>query len=231
MLKISQISKHYAGRKALQSISFTVKPGAILGIIGPNGAGKTTLLDIITGFQTPDSGKIIFQDHLLNSFAEKKQHILYMPEQLEIYPAMLVTEFLDFINKMTGNQATELLSALQLERVKKQPIGTLSKCYKQRLKLFFALSIPKRIIVLDEPFDGFDPIQLLEILELLKAANQAGKTFILSIHQLYDAEKICSDFVLLDEGQLIVDGSLQALRTRFGKDDSSLEEIFMEALR
>ncbi len=231
MLKISNITKRYFRTIALNKVSFEVSEGSITGIIGPNGAGKSTLLDIIAGFQNPDAGEIYFNDSPFMLFKEKRKILSYMPEHLEIYPDYYVADFIRFIHRVTRYVNTDLIETLNLAKVKNKKIRYLSKGYHQRLKLFFALSNTKKIIVLDEPFDGFDPIQLIEILKFIRSENRKGRTFILSIHQLYDAEKICDHYVLLDEGRIVTMGSIQTLKQTFGEDNSSLEQIFMRAIQ
>lgn len=231
MLKISNITKRYFRTVALNKVSFEVSENSITGIIGPNGAGKSTLLDIISGFQNPDEGEIYFNDRPLMLFKEKKKVLSYMPEHLEIYPDYYVDDFMRFIHRVTRHVDTDLIDVLNLAKVKNKKIRYLSKGYHQRLKLFFALSNTKKIVVLDEPFDGFDPIQLIDILEFVRSENRKGRTFILSIHQLYDAEKICNHYVLLNEGKVLTRGSMETLKQAFGDDSSSLEQIFMRAIQ
>lgn len=146
-----------------------------------------------------------------------------MPESLQIYPDYYVEEFIRFINSSTDYVYKDLIEILNLDEVKSKKISHLSKGYHQRLKLFFALSNRKKIIILDEPFDGFDTIQLIEILEFIKSENRRGRTFLLFIHQLYDAEKICNYYVLLNEGRVVAEGSLEKLKRRFGGNIDSLE--------
>ncbi len=231
MLKISNITKRYFRTVTLNKVGFEVSEGSITGIIGPNGAGKSTLLDIIAGFQNPDEGEIYFNDAPLMLFKEKKKILSYMPEHLEIYPDYYVADFIRFIHRATRHVDTDLLEMLNLAEVKNKKIRYLSKGYHQRLKLFFALSNTREIIILDEPFDGFDPVQLIEILNFIRSENRKGRTFILSIHQLHDAEKICDHYVLLDEGRIVTTGSMQALKQTFGEDNSSLEQIFIRAVQ
>ncbi|NOY75917.1 MAG: ABC transporter ATP-binding protein [Kiritimatiellaeota bacterium] len=233
MLKISNIRKRYAGHSVLENVGFNVADSSITGVIGPNGAGKSTLLDIITGFRHADGGSVAFNGEPLESFTAKKNIFSYMPEHLDIYPDYLVYDFIRFIQRSTNHVDAALVTALNLDSVAGKRVRHLSKGYHQRLKLFSALSNKKRIVVLDEPFDGFDPIQLMDILELIKRENKNGRTFILSIHQLYDAEKICDHYVLLDDGAVVADGDLPALRELYcdGDIDAPLERIFIRALQ
>jgi len=230
MLKIENIIKKYSNSIVLNNISFKLPQNSIIGIIGPNGAGKTTLLNIITGFEVVNKGKIFLNDKELVSFNEKKLLFSYMPEELQVYPEYYVRDFISFLHNTTQYYNKLLIDTLQLEKVMNKKIRYLSKGYHQRLKLYFALSNNKKIIFLDEPFNGFDPIQLIEILDLLKLENKKERTFIISIHQLFDAEKICDYYILLNEGRLIAKGSMQKLKKIYGKNCNSLEEIFIKAL-
>jgi len=231
MLKISNIKKRYGKITVLNDISFEIPSGVIAGIIGPNGAGKSTVLNIITGFENFNDGKISLNERKISSFKEKMSLFSYMPEKLEIYPEFLVKDFINFIQKTTKYKNNELIKSLNLFSVKNKKIKELSKGYKQRLKLFLALNNDKRIVILDEPFDGFDPIQLMDILELIKLENtQKNRTFLVSIHQLYDAEKICNYYILLNEGMVIAQGNIERLRRQFN-NNGNLEQIFIEALK
>lgn len=230
MLHAKEISKTYHGTHSLRKVGFEVPENSITGIIGPNGAGKSTLLKIIAGFEQADSGEMLFRGTPLSAFAEIKRLVSYMPEQLEIYPNYHVAEFLGFLHGTVGRADEELLDALNLLSVLHKKIGHLSKGYRQRLKLYFALCNDKRIVILDEPFDGFDPIQLQDILEMIRAEHRKGRTFIISIHQLHDAEKICGHYILLKEGRLVAEGDMAALAEKFGLEKPSLEQVFMETL-
>lgn len=230
MLVVSKLRKSYGGVPVLDNVSFEIPEGTVTGIIGPNGAGKSTLLKIITGFETPESGQVQLMGKKVTSFYEKMSIVSYMPEYIEIYPEYYVFDFIDFVFSATRHKDTGLVTALNLGSVGSTKIKNLSKGYKQRLKLLIALANTKPLLVLDEPFDGFDPIQLLDILELVKAENRKGRTFLLSIHQLGDAEKICDYYILLSEGRLVARGSIEELRKDFGTGESRLEEIFMAAL-
>lgn len=215
----------------MNKVSFEVPAGSIAGIIGPNGAGKSTLLEIISGFQNPDCGEIYLNNKPLRTFYEKKSLLSYMPEHLQVYPDYYVRDFIKFIHRATDYVDMNLIKILNLGKVMDKKICYLSKGFHQRLKLFFALSNSKKILVLDEPFDGFDPIQLIDILRFIKTENQKGRTFILSIHQLHQAEKICSYYVLLNEGKVLARGSMEALKQTFGQDNISLEEIFIKVIQ
>ncbi len=231
MLRLVNVSKVYQHSLVLRDVEFEIPERAIAGVIGPNGAGKSTLLKIITGFESADKGKVYLGKEEISSFADRMRVFSYMPEHVEIYPDYYVRDFIKFIQHATRYVNDALVGWLNLDAVCNKKIKHLSKGYKQRLKLFTALSNNKPILVLDEPFDGFDPIQLLDILELIKQENRKDRTFLLSIHQLNDAEKICNYYVLLNNGKVLAKGTLEALRKKFGDSTSTLEQIFIAALK
>ncbi|MCK5807431.1 ABC transporter ATP-binding protein [bacterium] len=231
MLTVSHIKKQYQRSVVLNDISFEVPQGVIVGVIGPNGAGKSTLLKIITGFEQSDGGHILFEQKKLATLDDKMALFSYMPEHLDLYPDWYLSDFIDFIKETTQYKNDDLLEKLGLVSVKNKKIAHLSKGYRQRLKLFVALSNSKPIVVLDEPFDGFDPIQLETMLEVIKKEKGNNRSFLISIHQLSDAEKICDYFVLLSEGLVVTQGGIEELRQQFGSENATLEQIFMAALR
>ena len=231
MIKVSNIVKKYSHQLILDNISFEIPEYSIAGIIGPNGAGKSTLLKIITGFEYADSGNIYYSEKNLYNLEEKVRFFSYMPEFLKIYPDFYVYEFIKFIENTAKFKNEELIMCLNLKAIFNKRIANLSKGYNQRLKLFFALSNNKPVVVLDEPFDGFDPIQLIDILELIKDENKKGRTFLISIHQLSDAEKICNYFILLNNGKLVAKGTLKELSERAKISNGNLETIFIQLLK
>ncbi len=229
MLQVSGLSKYYGRVVALKNISFSIPTGSVTGLIGPNGAGKSTLLKILTGFESANSGTLKFHNKYLRSLSSKISHFSFMPENIKLYPDEQVGEFIKFLCD-TGDYPNNdyWVKHLGLKPVFKRKIKDLSKGYHQRLKLFFALANQKPFVVLDEPFDGFDPRQLRDILTLIQNENDKGRGFLLSLHQLEISEKICNYFLLIDEGQIIQTGTLPELCKRFGED--RLEEIFLRVI-
>ncbi len=230
VLILDNIKQAYKNSTILKDINLKLPVHRIIGIIGPNGAGKSTLLKIIAGFQIPCSGKIWFNDILLENFYTKREIFSYMPEYIYIYPHYKVKEFIKFVQQVSKYYNPQLLKILKLDKVNDKKIKHLSKGFHQRLKLFFALHNDKKIVILDEPFDGFDPIQLLDIIRLIKKEKRNGRTFIVSIHQLSLAEKICDHYILLNEGKLIADGDMKTLKQTFNITENSLEQIFIKAM-
>jgi len=226
MIKVVDVSKEYSGISVLNKINLIIPDKKISGIIGPNGAGKSTLIKIISGFETQDSGEIYFNNIKVNEFYEKKNFVSYMPEHMLLYPDFFVKEFLDYFHKVMRFSNDELIGMLNLKNVFNKRIKHLSKGWHQRLKLYTALSNEKPYVILDEPFEGFDPIQMNDIMKLFNLK----RTFILSIHQLAQAQKICDYFILLDNGRLIASGSMEEMREKFSCKSDSLEDIFIKAL-
>ncbi len=231
MIELIDISKKYSRNTILDNISIIVPEGSVTGIIGPNGAGKSTLIKILAGFEFPDSGEVRISDRKVSNFSQRKRYLSYMPEIMYLYPEYHVDEFLDFFHESVNFRDDELINALSLKKVYQKKINHLSKGWHQRLKLYTALCNTKPFVILDEPFDGFDPLQLKEIIKIFMAGKKIGRSFLLSIHQLSDAQKVCDHFILLDEGKLLASGSIEELATYFSCETGSLEDIFLMALK
>jgi len=230
MIELKNICKTYGNTKVLDNIAFNIPENLVTGVIGPNGAGKSTLLKIIAGFEFETSGEVLFNNKVLKNFDMKRELISYMPEQISLYPDYYVKEYVDFYNKVLKNTNNDLINLLSLPKVYCKKICELSKGWHQRLKLYSVLANKKPFVVLDEPFDGFDLLQMKEIIELFRLEKEKGKTFILSIHSLADAEKICNNFVLLDCGQVILEGRKEFLTENFKCNPFNLEEILLKVL-
>jgi ABC-2 type transport system ATP-binding protein len=231
IIAAKSLSKSHGGIPVLRDACMEAPRGRITGIIGPNGAGKSTLLRILAGFETADSGEVIHGGRSLLRFRERQPLLVYMPEQVDIYPEETVSGFIRFLGRATGHRDESLIMRFGLDAVMPKPLRHLSKGYSQRVKLYFALAHAKPLVLLDEPFDGFDPIQLADVLDILREERNGGRTIVLTIHQLHDAEKICDHLVLLRQGHTVAQGSLDDLRRRFDLPSASLEEIFVRALR
>ena len=230
MISLKNISKHYSGNTVLNNVTLDFPANSVTGILGPNGTGKSTLIKIITGFEFPDSGSIYIEKTKMTDFQHRKKLLSYMPEKMTVYPEYFTDEFLSFYHSATDCRDTELLEMLSLKSVFGKKIKHLSKGWHQRLKLYLALCSVKPIIVLDEPFDGFDPLQMKEIAGLFKSQNSEGRSFVLSIHQLSYAQKICDYFIFLNNGEVAAQGSLEMLTKRFTAASNNLEEIFLKVL-
>ncbi|MEA3468825.1 MAG: ABC transporter ATP-binding protein [Thermodesulfobacteriota bacterium] len=228
-LSVIGITKKFGTYQALSGVSFTVLPGEILGLIGPNGSGKSTLLECITGLLPLESGTIKWQGKDL-SLEKRKQVLWYQPDNILPFAEQQVTITLSFFQQIHGmgrRDLDELINRLDLSPMLHKPLKALSKGYKRRVLLAIALLSRQPLLMLDEPFDGFDIRQSLSVMDLLRECR-AGRSMILSIHQLTEAEKICNRFLLLDQGRLLAIGTLDELRKKTGlTSDSTLEDVFL----
>ena len=228
-LSVIGINKKFGTYQALSDVSFAVTPGEILGLIGPNGAGKSTLLECITGLLPVESGTIRWQGRQLSP-EKRKQVLWYQPDNILPFAEQQVTTTLSFFQQIHGVDKIELeqlVNKLKLSLMLYKPLNALSKGYKRRVLLALALLSRQPLLMLDEPFDGFDLRQSLSVMDLLRECR-AGRTMILSIHQLTEAEKICDRFLLLDQGRVLGIGTLDELRKQTGlTSDARLEEVFL----
>ena len=223
-------SENISKRNILKDINFSTPKDSITGIIGPNGAGKSTLIKILTGFEFSDSGTIYIDGQKIEKFGQIKNRISYMPENMTLYPDYFVDEFIDFYEKAIDYRDEKLLITLGLKNVFDKKIKYLSKGWHQRVKLYTALCNKKDIVILDEPFEGFDPLQMREIKNIIFSQNGNNRQFILSIHQLSYAKKICNYFIFLNQGRLVAQGSLAYLSAKYQVKNQDLEEILLRSI-
>lgn len=217
-LEVSHLTKLYGSQKALDEVSFSVKPGRVLGFLGPNGAGKSTTMKIICGYLRADSGEVsIMGKDALGLPKEVSPLIGYLPENNPLYLDMYVREFLEFSGGMYGmkgsyltSRTKEMLSRTGLEPERHKKIGQLSKGYRQRVGLARALIHDPEVIILDEPTTGLDPNQLVDIRKLIREVA-TNKTLILSTHIMQEVEAICQDVVIINKGKILAADSLDNL--------------------
>ena len=210
MIKVSNLSKKYVGKPAVDNISFNVESGEIVGFLGPNGAGKTTTIRMLTGYIPPTSGTALIggYDIFLNSLIAK-QKIGYMPENVPLYDDMRVREYLLFRAELKGlrgqdvrkhmNEALELCS---IKDIKSQMISSLSKGFRQRVGLADALINKPPLLILDEPTNGLDPSQIRSFRELIKELAE-NHTILISTHILSEVELTCDRVLIINKGRMI----------------------------
>ena len=210
MIKVSNLSKKYVGKPAVDNISFNVESGEIVGFLGPNGAGKTTTIRMLTGYIPPTSGTALIggYDIFLNSLIAK-QKIGYMPENVPLYDDMRVREYLLFRAELKGlrgqdvrkhmNEALELCS---IKDIKSQMISSLSKGFRQRVGLADALINKPPLLILDEPTNGLDPSQIRSFRELIKELAE-NHTILISTHILSEVELTCNRVLIINKGKMI----------------------------
>ncbi len=229
LLRTVGISKRFGAYQALSDVSFDIVPGEILGLIGPNGSGKTTLLECITGLLPLESGQIEWQGKPL-TLNKRKQLLWYQPDDILPFAEQPIKHTLSFfqqIHDASDQDLEKLTDRLELASMLHKPLKALSKGYRRRMLLALALLSSQPLLMLDEPFDGFDLRQSLAVMDLLRD-YKTGRTMILSIHQLSEAEKICDRFLLLDHGKLLAIGTLNELRSKTSlPPNATLEEVFL----
>jgi ABC-2 type transport system ATP-binding protein len=227
---VHRIGKVFGDQQVLADVSFEIVSGEILGLIGPNGAGKTTLLECIAGLLSADTGEVRWRGSPLPP-ARRKEQLFYVPEAILPYPDQRTAEVLTFFRqayRQPPSRLEHLVGALGLEPVLAKPVGALSKGYRRRFLLALGLLAPRPVLLMDEPFDGFDLRQTREVMSLLRNEAVDGRSLVLSIHQLGDAQRICDRLVLLSSGLMRGVGTLAELTvTAQLPTGSDLEEVFL----
>ena len=222
MIRVENLVKHYGEVKAVRGIDFEVKDGEILGFLGANGAGKSTTLKIITGFLSPTSGNVFVDDlNIIDDSLEIRKRVGYLPELNPLYNEMMVYDLLAFVADVRGIQGRAFKDALGrvvdlcgLTGVVHRQIGECSKGYRQRIGLATAMIHDPDILILDEPTTGLDPNQIVEIRELIKALGEE-KTLVISSHILQEIEATVDRIVIIDEGEIVADGTREELMSGF----------------
>ena len=232
MIVVDRLTKYYGEYPAVKNVSFEVPKGRVVGFLGPNGAGKSTTMRIVAGFLTATSGRasIDGQDVFWNPI-EARRRIGYMPENCPMYPEMRVDEYLRFRGGLKGLSRSETRNRIDyvakrcwLTDVTRQPIGTLSKGYRQRVGLADALLANPPVLILDEPTAGLDPTQIRETRKLIRELG-SDHTMLLSTHILSEVEMACDSVIIIYQGEKIEDGSLTDVRMKH--KNQSLEDIFV----
>lgn len=229
LMKVAGLTKRYGDQGALANIAFDVYASEVLGLIGPNGAGKTTLLEAIAGLLPADDGCILWRGSSLAS-ARRREVMFYLPDGLRPWNDQYAERVLLFfaeVYQRPDADLTEIVIALGLAPVLRKRVIALSKGYARRLMLALALLTPHPLLLMDEPFDGFDLRQTREIMRVLRAVAAKGRTLVLAIHQLPDAERVCDRFILLADGSIKGIGTLADLRARTKLEKAGLEDVFL----
>jgi ABC-2 type transport system ATP-binding protein len=218
MIEIKEIKKFYGDVAALKGVSFRIQTGEIVGLLGPNGAGKTTLMKIMTGYLYPSEGKAsVGGFDVLEEALELQKIIGYLPENAPLYLEMTVQDYLVYIARLRQMMEQDILGALKkaveragLKEMLTRPIHTLSKGYRQRVGIAQAIIHQPKILILDEPTNGLDPRQIIEIRELIKSLAREA-TVILSSHILSEVQLTCERILMIHRGELRLDQDLSHL--------------------
>jgi ABC-2 type transport system ATP-binding protein len=221
LLEIEHLKKYYATQKAVDDISFSIPPGAIFGLLGPNGAGKTTLIRMITGIFFPDEGTISFNGKPFNP-AEDSQQIGYMPEERGLYKKMKIGEQALYLAQLKGLSKSDALQKIkywftkfEMESWWNKKVEDLSKGMGQKLQFVITVLHEPKLIILDEPFSGLDPVNSNLIKEQIFELAKKGSTIIFSTHRMEQVEEICDQIILVNKGKKIVDGTVKAIRQQY----------------
>jgi ABC-2 type transport system ATP-binding protein len=217
------LARSFAGRPVVRGVGLKVKRGEVLGFLGPNGAGKTTTMQMLTGNLSPGAGSIsICGVDLLERPVEAKGHVGYLPETPPLYKELRVDEYLQLAARLHRVKKADVARAVAaakarcgLTEVGRQLIGTLSKGYQQRVGIAQAIVHEPDLIILDEPTVGLDPNQIREIRSLIRELGQ-GRSVILSTHILPEVESVCDRVHIMDEGNVVYSGTIEALRSLRG---------------
>lgn len=222
MITVRNVTKYYGKFLALDNISFDIGQGEIVALLGPNGAGKTTTMRILTGFMPPSQGEVTVDGTDIFEDPQKVKAVIgYLPENPPVYPELTVFEFLSFIAEIKGversrikEQVENAIDMTDLRERKNTMIGFLSKGLKQRVGIAQSIVNSPKVLVLDEPTVGLDPVQVVEMRSFIKGLAQKEKrTIILSTHLLAEAQEICEKAVIINNGRIVAVDSIDHLRS------------------
>lgn len=223
LLKVSHVNKRFTGHVALDDMSLEVPQGSIYGLLGPNGAGKTTLIRIINHITLPDSGEVIFDGHPLT--AADVAHIGYLPEERGLYKKMKVGEQAIFFARLKGLSRAQAIMELKKWFEKfgimdwwGKKVSELSKGMAQKIQFIITVLHRPKLLIFDEPFSGFDPINANMLKEEIMELRRDGATIIFSTHNMSSVEEICDDITLINRSRNVLSGNVNEIRRRFCKD-------------
>ncbi len=220
MLEVRDVLKSYDGRAVVNRVTFEVAPGEIFALLGPNGAGKTTLIRMITDILRPDAGTIRLQGRAIADRA--RNEIAYLPEERGLYRRSKTIETLVYYGELKGlsartarQSAMTLLERVELRDWALKPVQTLSKGMQQKVQLCTALIGDPRLLILDEPFTGLDPLNVQMFETLLSERRAAGATVLLSTHQMNKVEELCDRALMINRGHMVLYGAVRDIRRRY----------------
>lgn len=224
MLSIREVSKTYAGKTALDRINLEMAPGKILGLLGPNGAGKTSLIRIITMITAPDEGEVKMNGERMNGSMLRR--IGYLPEERGLYKKMNILDQAIYFGRLKGltkEQCTERINfwfeRLEMSAWKKKKVEELSKGMQQKVQFVLTVLHEPSLIILDEPFTGFDPVNAEIIKEEIIRLKNNGASVILSTHRMESVEELCDDIALLNQSKLVLGGEVNEIRRQFQRPE------------
>jgi len=223
MLKIEGLVKKYQGQLAVDYVDLTVNRGDIFGLLGPNGAGKSSLLRMVTGITLPDEGQVTFDNEAFQSRKHMSQ-IGYMPEERGLYKKMKVREQLTYLARLkdvskydANTQINYWFDRLEMHNWENKKVEDLSKGMSQKLQFVATVLHRPKLLILDEPFSGLDPVNTGIIKQEIFQLAQGGTTIIFSTHRMEQVEEVCKNIALMDKGAVILEGEMNEVKQRFKK--------------
>lgn len=216
MIQVEGLTKRYGERTAIAGLTFQANKGEVVGFLGPNGAGKTTTMRILTGFMPPSEGRgRVAGFDLLTESLEVRRRVGYLPENVPLYPEMTVMQYLDFmaeLRQIAGRQdrVDEVMELVRIDQRAESYIGNLSKGLRQRVGLAQALLHRPEVLIMDEPMDGFDPQEQIEVKKLIREIGQA-QTVMLSTHILAHAQELCDRVIIIASGRIVAEDTPERL--------------------
>ncbi len=227
-ISLQNVTKSYDGVTAVSGVTLNVREGAILGLLGPNGAGKTSTIRMVMNILIPDEGSIrVFGEPVSD---ESRRGIGYLPEERGLYPRMDVRSVIVFLAALRGlseaearKRTDEWLARLELSDWAAKKIRDLSKGMQQKVQFIAAVLHKPRLMILDEPFSGLDPVNAATIKDIMLEMRNQGSTIVLSTHLMEQVERLCDSICLIDKGHNILDGDLRAIKKSYGKNTVRIE--------
>ena len=228
IIEVKHVSKNFGEKVALDDVSLDIPEGKIFGLLGPNGAGKSTLIRIINRITIASKGEIIFQGHPIT--ATDVAHIGYLPEERGLYRKMKVGDQAMYLAQLRGMSARDAARELKAWFVRfgiqdwwNKKIEELSKGMAQKVQFITTVVHKPSLMILDEPFSGFDPVNADLIRKEILRLKDEGATIILSTHNMESVEELCDEIALLDKAKLVITGGTDDIRHRFGEDNVEIE--------
>lgn len=241
ILNIQSVVKKYHNHTAVDDVSFNIPKGKVFGLLGPNGAGKTSLIRIITTITRPDSGQVLLDGEPIDNRTPEK--IGYMPEERGLYKKMKVGEHLKYLGRLKGLSEAECKSRMDfwfqkfgIEDWYKKKIEELSKGMQQKIQFIATVLHDPKLLILDEPFSGLDPVNTNIIKDEIDRLNKEGTSIIFSTHRMEQVEEVCERIVLINKGKKILEGQVDEIKNQYkdntfdlkfdGEPDPSISELF-----
>ena len=219
MIQVEGLTKRYGQRTAISGLTFTANKGEVVGFLGPNGAGKTTTMRILTGFMPPSegAGQVAGFD-LLTESLEVRKRVGYLPENVPLYPEMTVVHYLDFMAELRQvpdrqNRVDEVMELVHIDERAESFVGNLSKGLRQRVGLAQALLHNPEVLIMDEPMDGFDPQEQIDVKKLIREIGKK-QTVMLSTHILAHAQELCDRVIIINQGEIVAEDTPERLSSQ-----------------